>query len=300
MEQALQHFLAHLKSGRAQGLDALFQRLGDSGPYRIAPQRYPLTEVDPLKPTFPLSQPGAAGQGQSLATALEQRLPDARTPEAQLTLLERFGGFVAATDASGQEVGGVSWFDQARLSAALDACGEQVLVVRADLSGIQEFIYQAESEKALKSLRARSFYLELLAVHALRHLLALGQVTRANVAYLGGGGFQLYLPARLHSEVQQYAQSVDDWLWQAHQGTLGFSLACELVSRSEAEQGRTFQRRLSESLGRQKARRRAGQLAALFRDVRSPIERQTQEDTLAQTLTRFGGLLPRATHIEYT
>ncbi|THF70980.1 hypothetical protein E7T06_05340 [Deinococcus sp. Arct2-2] len=294
MEQTVQALLRHLRSGKAQGLDVLFQRLGEAGAYRTASLRYPLVENQPLIPTFP----GTTSQSKLLADALEKHLKQAHTPEAQFTLLERFGGFVAAQNTAGQEVGGVSWFDQVRLDAALNTCGEQVLVVRADLSGIQDFIYRVESDKALKSLRARSFYLELLAVHALRHLLTLCSVTRANVAYLGGGGFQLYLPAHCEDQVRAYTQRFDDWLWDAHQGALGFSLALISVSRAEAEGAGDFQRDLAEQLSAQKARRRRGKLSAVFAEVTSPQERLAQEEQLADALVAFGGLLPRATHIE--
>ena len=298
MEQSLQTLLEHLRSGAARGLDVIFQRLGDQGPYKVAQTRYPLAEVVPLRPTFPQASGAEAHSTPALAAALEALISESRTPDAQVTLLERFGGFVAARDAAGQEVGGVSWFDQARLKAALDACGEQVLVVRADLSGIQDFIYQAESEQALKSLRARSFYLELLAVHALRRLLTLAQVTRAHAISLGGGGFQLFLPAAALSAVKTYQERFDDWLWTAHQGALGFSLATAVVSRAEAAAGGAVQRVLSAELAQQKARRRSSKLQQLFAEVSSPIERREKEDHLNSALVTFGGRLPRATHIE--
>lgn len=294
MEQELQALLRHIRGGQVRGLDVMFQRLGEQGSYRVASSRYPLAEVDPLRPTLP----GGSGDAAGLARALEAALPVAVTPEAQLTTLERFGGFVAAVDAAGAEVGGVSWFDQARLRLALEACGDEVLVLRADVSGIQEFIYRAESSRALRSLRARSFYLELLAVHALRHLLRLCGVSRANVAYVGGGGFQLYLPGRFAAQVREFAQSFDDWLWDAHQGALGFSVASVIVSPTEARSGTGFQRDLSAELGRQKARRRAGRLSAVFGGVSSPVLRQRQENSLSAALIAFGGRLPRASHIE--
>lgn len=298
MEQELQALLGHLRSGQARGLDVIFQQLGERGgkpgAYRVASSRYPLAEVDPLTPTLP----GGSGDAAGLAQGLEAELGGAQTPDAQLTVLERFGGFVAAVDAGGTEVGGVSWFDQVRLRAALDACGEQVLVLRADVSGIQDFIYRAESGRASRALRARSFYLELLAVHALRQLLALGGVTRANVAYLGGGGFQLYLPASCAGQVRAFAARFDAWLWNEHQSTLGFSVASVVVPGAGVLEGREFQRDLSAQLTRQKAQRRRGHLTEVFGGAVSPTRRQRQEEALSAALIDFGGLLTRATHIE--
>lgn len=294
MEQDVRALLQHLRSGQAQGLDVLFQQLGEKGKYRPARDRYPLVEVDPLRPVFP-GTPGNAGV---LADALERALPDAQEPDGFLTLLERFGGFVAARDSAGGEVGGVSWFDQVRLRAALDACGSEVLVLRADVSGIQDFIYGVSSARALKALRARSFYLELLAVHALRGMLTVCGLTRANVAYLGGGGFQVYLPPTCEAQVLAFAQSFDDWLWAEHQGALGFAVASVVVPVSEAREGSSFQRSLSAELGRRKARRREGRLAEVFGTVQAPLARQAREEAMNEQLVALGGLLPRATHIE--
>lgn len=295
-QHELQRLLDHLRGTHALGLDVLFKQLGQSGPYQTANLRYPLRDVDPLV----LTVPGMASDQRSLADALARAIPEATTPDAALILLERFGGFVAATGENGQEVGGVSWFDQARLRLALDACGKQITVLRADVSGIQDFIYQAESEKALKSLRARSFYLELLAVHALHRMLELCGLTRANVAYLGGGGFQVYLPTDQSAAALAYAQQLDEWLWEEHQGTLSLMVAPVNIDRAAAESAE-YQPALSAKLGAQKARKRQGRLMGIFGgQVFDPTARQEREERLADKLVEFGARLPRATHVEVT
>ncbi|MEA5499345.1 hypothetical protein VB834_09790 [Limnoraphis robusta Tam1] len=62
----------------------------------------------------------------------------------------------------------IALIDMARSTAAV-ACAiapnlesENICLVAGDLSGIQKFIYTISSDGALKSLRARSFYLELV------------------------------------------------------------------------------------------------------------------------------------------
>lgn len=61
------------------------------------------------------------------------------------------------------------------------------LLVSLDMSGIQDFIYNISGEKALKSLRARSFYLEMMLEHIIDTLLDTVNVSRANLLYTGGG-----------------------------------------------------------------------------------------------------------------
>lgn len=294
-----------LQRGQALGLDVLFSHLDTEARkvkhYPAPKLRYALQEVDPLQPNYPGSVPQAASAlAQALAAAQAEalQLPGPQQQEALLTVLERFGGWVAARDPEGKEVGGVSWFDQARLQIALEACGEEVLVLRADLSGIQDFIYQDVEASHLKNLRARSFYLELLSIHVLRRLLALADVTRANVAFVGGGGFQLYLPVQAEAKVNAYLETFNVWLWQQHSGDLNLVTAVTRVSRDEALQGGDFQRTLSNLLSAKKARRLQGNLAQLFGVTFDPTQRLKRQEELNASFVDFGTRLAGAQRVE--
>lgn len=61
------------------------------------------------------------------------------------------------------------------------------MLLSMDLSGIQKFIYQVDTSDALKMLRAKSFYLEILLEHIVDELLVRLELTRANLIYSGGG-----------------------------------------------------------------------------------------------------------------
>lgn len=63
-----------------------------------------------------------------------------------------------------------------------------------DVSGIQSFIYTIASKNALKTLRARSFYLEIMMEHIIDSLLESLELSRANLIYSGGGHCYLLLP----------------------------------------------------------------------------------------------------------
>ena len=56
-----------------------------------------------------------------------------------------------------------------------------------DISGIQSFIYTIGEKGALKGLRARSFYLEIMMEHIVDELLEKLSLSRANLIYTGGG-----------------------------------------------------------------------------------------------------------------
>ena len=61
------------------------------------------------------------------------------------------------------------------------------LLYSMDISGIQDFIYTIKSEGALKNLRARSFYIELLMENMVDELLNYTGYCRTNLIYCGGG-----------------------------------------------------------------------------------------------------------------
>lgn len=65
------------------------------------------------------------------------------------------------------------------------------LLVSGDFSGIQDFIYTVPSKGALKSLRGRSFYLEIFMENYIDEILQQLGLSRANLLYTGGGHFYL-------------------------------------------------------------------------------------------------------------
>ena len=64
---------------------------------------------------------------------------------------------------------------------------EMFLLYSMDISGIQNFIYSISDKGALKGLRARSFYLEIMMEHVIDELLEKLSLSRANLIYTGGG-----------------------------------------------------------------------------------------------------------------
>jgi CRISPR-associated protein Csm1 len=68
------------------------------------------------------------------------------------------------------------------------------LLVGGDISGVQNFIYTISSKGAAKTLRGRSFYLQLLTEAVLRLVLRELEIPYTNVIYSGGGHFYLLAP----------------------------------------------------------------------------------------------------------
>jgi CRISPR-associated protein Csm1 len=69
-----------------------------------------------------------------------------------------------------------------------------LLLVCADISGIQDFIYNITSKKASKSLKGRSFYLQLLMESITREIIEKTGATIGHILYSSGGKMYMILP----------------------------------------------------------------------------------------------------------
>jgi CRISPR-associated protein Csm1 len=88
------------------------------------------------------------------------------------------------------------------------------LMVSCDFSGIQSFLYNIVSDRALKSLRSRSFTLQLLMEYTVDEILTGCELSRANLIYSGGGHCYLLLPntEKVIECVKSYAAAMRKWL----------------------------------------------------------------------------------------
>lgn len=126
----------------------------------------------------------------------------------------------------------IALIDMARSTAAVasvlvDNPSEQICLVAGDLSGIQKFIYTISSDGALKSLRARSFYLELVAEEIIQQLLEKLNLPRTSIIYAGGGN--LYLLASTTESTKTVVEEVqatfNKWLLGKFQAKIFLALA---------------------------------------------------------------------------
>ena len=127
-------------------------------------------------------------------------------------VLEAYCSFIPSS-AAARERADISFYDHVKMTAAYASCiclylsekgisdYNEALFLKAkefykekafrlisvDLSGIQKFIYTIHSEGALRMLRSRSFYLEILMEHIIDMLLDSLELSRANLIYSGGG-----------------------------------------------------------------------------------------------------------------
>ncbi len=153
-------------------------------------------------------------------------------------------------------------FDQ-RLSARYYS-EPMFLLYSCDMSGIQDFIYNISGSGALRQLRARSQYLELLLEHIVDELLQRLDLCRANLLYTGGGHAYLLLPntPEVKRQLEAFEGELGDWFVENYRTDLFLASAwveCsadDLANRGENKQRYPMlYRQLSRKLSAAKASR---------------------------------------------
>lgn len=141
-------------------------------------------------------------------------------------IIDKFGSCLSFGESD------VALVDMAKSTAAVAAAlvnqdnAKSISLIAGDLSGIQNFIYIISSDGALKSLRARSFYLELVTEEIVQQLLAELELPRTSIIYAGGGNLYLLAAANQQTKdkVQHLKQKFNKWLNNKFQGKVFLAL----------------------------------------------------------------------------
>jgi CRISPR-associated protein Csm1 len=144
---------------------------------------------------------------------------------------------------------------------------EPYLLIGGDISGVQRFIYTITSKGALKSLKGRSFFLELLTEHIISELLDKLNLTRCNLVFSGGGHFYILSHNTPSAEktVQSIKSGIDDYLFKEFQGNLQLHLESLSFHPGEFEDTSRLWRGLSEKLELSKKKKWHHRLAEVLK-----------------------------------
>jgi CRISPR-associated protein Csm1 len=106
------------------------------------------------------------------------------------------------------------------------------LLVGGDISGVQDFIYTISSKGAAKTLRGRSFYLQLLTEAVLRYVLRELGLPYSNVIYSGGGHFYLLAPVSAEGKFPAIKREITRKLLEHHSTSLYLAVGSTQVPAS--------------------------------------------------------------------
>ena len=87
-----------------------------------------------------------------------------------------------------------------------------------DLSRVQNFVYTIGSRGALKTLRARSFFLELLTLHVVNRIVEECNISYLNILYATGGLFSALVPvtANIGVQLSRVRDDINSYLANSH------------------------------------------------------------------------------------
>ena len=174
--------------------------------------------------------------------------------ETLMAILKKYTWCV--TSATWKSQPDISLFEHAKLTAAIASCiahemeaqqkegyGEieiqnrdavRYLFACGDLSGIQNFIYTIRSKEAAKTLRGRSFFVQLLVEACARCVLREFGLYSCNLVYSSGGRFYVLLPRSIRKNgkvvdarkiLSTISLKINSMLLSEHHGALSLSIA---------------------------------------------------------------------------
>jgi CRISPR-associated protein Csm1 len=218
-----------------QPLHSIFSVIGENP--SVEKKEIPWQVLDPQEIVYPIED------ADNIELNIRELEPDwERFPANEnlaLTLIEKYGTFRSISP----EVPHISFYDAVKSAAAIHDClvceskdeEKPFLLVSGDFSGIQDAIYTIASGGALKTLRARSFMLELLTEHIIYEI---GQATgcgRYSLIFSGGGGFSLLIPNTDDNQekIKDFINVINNWLLTQFGLQLFLAVHCEPVGKED-------------------------------------------------------------------
>lgn len=194
----------------------------------------------------------------SLTSAQYKNLVDAFLKETSIVknitqlyyLLEKYLWCVPAQTTN--YVPDVSLFDHAKTTAAIALClydeysagsltskglnkmtdntDNHFMLIKGDVSGIQEFIFHIPSKGAAKSLKGHSVYISLLSDVITRYFIREMELEDANILYNGGGNFYILAPRICEARFKEIRKRISQLLLKIHSGSIYVALDYILLS----------------------------------------------------------------------
>ena len=149
------------------------------------------------------------------------------------TLLQLLYKYTTSIPSSTVNFPDISLYDHLKTTAAIALClydiqqsgetpSDRFLLIGADFSGIQPYIYQIVSKYAGKNLKGRSFYLRILSDAVVRYILNALNLYQANVVYNSGGGFYILAPntSFVTERLKEAVKKIERHIFETHKTSL--------------------------------------------------------------------------------
>ncbi|MCK4257658.1 MAG: type III-A CRISPR-associated protein Cas10/Csm1 [Halanaerobiales bacterium] len=137
----------------------------------------------------------------------------------------------------------------------LSCTSNQFVLIKGDLSGIQDFIFNIQMEGAAKSLKGRSVYLELLSDIVIEKILDELDLDESNLLYNGGGNFYILIPQTKIEEIKKLREEILKILMKIHRGQIYLAMGNVEFSPAEMKNFADIWKRASDKVGELKKRK---------------------------------------------
>lgn len=214
----------------------------------------------PINKRVPYTEGFYSGVKEKIKNCLSEFQWNDAYVNAVLEILEATTTFVPSSTST-DELADISLYDHVKMTAAIATCIHEYLLQEGitdyktvlfkeatsfysrqvfylysmDISGIQDFIYTITSKGALKGLRSRSFYLEIMMEHLIDSLLEKLFLSRVNLIYSGGGHSYILLPntEKVRKIVDDFEQEVNEWFLEMFETQLYIAGGGAICSASD-------------------------------------------------------------------
>lgn len=234
---------------------------GNSEKKKYKPVMLDINSVTSASDTeYPYSEAFYGQVKDNIRDSLKQLTIDDSYVNSLLEILEANLSFVPSST-SKEQLADISLYDHVKLTAAFAICilryfeangitnyknelfkkgvsekfydKKVFLMYGIDISGIQDFIYTITSAGALKTLRAKSFYLEMFMENIVDELFTELGLCRTNLMYTGGGHAYMILPNTEETKavLKRFEKDTNRWLMDRFQTELYIATGiCECSS----------------------------------------------------------------------
>lgn len=205
----------------------------------------------------------------------------------------------------------ISLFDHSRITAALSVCFEEgdndkeCLLIKGDISGIQNYIYNGirEMTDIAKRLRGRSFTIQLLTDVISDLFIEQLNLFNANLIYNGGGHFLILAPNNSNNldSLQKLENKINEFLLYEYTGRL--SLVLEKIDCSGVDFINDFRNiylKLDNLLTQKKKNKSINTIDKLLAFSLQAKEFRKREEKFKEYEKNIGGILPKTMFIIFS
>lgn len=228
-----------------EAMDSLFENIckeNETHIYKYIPRPISLNKTDGMFPKRDYNGTTDISQlWKSMKGDINQLCADNKRILAE-NLLSIMHRYVSTVPAHAQALD-ISLYDQTRVVAAIATCLAETdgniekpfMLIGADFSGIQNYIYQIVSKFAARNLKGRSFYVHLLSDACVGYLQDHLGLYSANIIYDSGGCFYLLAPNTLavKQSLDAAVNYLEQRLFNAHGTSIYVAIDSIVLSRRE-------------------------------------------------------------------